>query len=118
MVIIFKEPLENHDLKHYRKGVIPTVQVSDLTNVTSKFEETEIDRNFNRVVTSTTPDFSKTNDRRAWRFSVKKIHHAVSDACTGTCISANYYPNLPYLTENPETKTQSTTFCCNEEKGS
>ena len=106
-------------IKHYRKGVIPTVQVSDLTNVTSKFEETEIDRNFNRVVTSTTPgSLVKQMIDVPGGFSVKEnTLHPVSDACnTGTCTSANYYPNLPYLTENPETKTQSTTFCCNEEK--
>jgi hypothetical protein len=35
--------------------------------------------------------------------------------CEGVGIVASYYPNTPYLTENPEPKTQTPMFCCNEE---
>ena len=105
-------------IKHYRKGVMPTVDVTELAGATSKFEETEIDRNFNRVVTSTTPgSLVKQMIDVPGGFSVKENTPGPgSTTCAGTCISANYYPNLPYLTENPEKTTQSNTFCCNEEK--
>ena len=74
---------------------------------TSKFEETEIDRNFNRVVTSTTPgSLVKQMIDVPGGFSVKEnTPRPGSTTCAGTCISANYYPNLPYLTENPKKDT-------------
>jgi len=36
--------------------------------------------------------------------------------CQGVAIVDNYYPNLPYLTENPEPNTQNPILCCNQEK--
>ena len=36
--------------------------------------------------------------------------------CQGGAVVVNYYPNKPYLTENPEANTVSPAFCCNEEK--
>ena len=35
--------------------------------------------------------------------------------CEGVGIVANYYPNKPYLTENPEPNTQNAILCCNNE---
>jgi hypothetical protein len=36
--------------------------------------------------------------------------------CTGIGIVASYYPNVSYLTENPEPESQTPKFCCNEER--
>jgi hypothetical protein len=36
--------------------------------------------------------------------------------CKGAGIVANYYPNKPYLTENPETNTTTYPLCCNQER--
>jgi len=36
--------------------------------------------------------------------------------CKGAGIVTNYYPNKPYLTENPELNTTSYPLCCNQER--
>jgi hypothetical protein len=36
--------------------------------------------------------------------------------CEGVGIVASYYPNTPYLTENPEANTQNQVLCCNAQK--
>jgi hypothetical protein len=36
--------------------------------------------------------------------------------CQGVGIVASYYPNTPYLTENPEANTQNQVLCCNAQK--
>ena len=36
--------------------------------------------------------------------------------CQGVGVVTNYYPNTPYLTENPEKNTQNAVLCCNAEK--
>jgi hypothetical protein len=36
--------------------------------------------------------------------------------CPGIGIISSYYPNSSYLTDNPEPQTQTSSFCCNEEK--
>ena len=36
--------------------------------------------------------------------------------CQGVGIVDTYYPNIPYLTENPEANTQNNVWCCNQEK--
>jgi hypothetical protein len=36
--------------------------------------------------------------------------------CEGVAIVDTYYPNKPYLTENPEANTQNPVLCCNQEK--
>lgn len=106
-------------IKHYRKGVIPHIQVTDLNSTESDAEGLELDRNLNRVVSSSTPGtLVKQMIDVPGGFSVKK-NTLVQDnikPCQGICVSANYYPNLPYLTENPTATTTSRTFCCNEEK--
>lgn len=35
--------------------------------------------------------------------------------CEGVGIVATYYPNKPFLQENPEPRTQTALFCCNDE---
>jgi hypothetical protein len=35
--------------------------------------------------------------------------------CQGVGVVVNYMPNTPYLTENPVAKTQTNSFCCNEQ---
>ena len=46
--------------------------------------------------------------------NVNNIHVCVP--CQGTALIASYYPNKPYLEENPQPITQSRAFCCNDEK--
>ena len=36
--------------------------------------------------------------------------------CQGVGIVDTYYPNKPYLTENPQANTQNSILCCNQEK--
>lgn len=36
--------------------------------------------------------------------------------CQSVGIISSYQPNMTYLTENPEKETQTTKFCCNEER--
>ena len=105
-------------MKHYRKGVMPYYSVDSGTTATTAFEKEELNRNINRITASSTPGtLVKQMIDIPGGFSVKENSlDTTSDPCQGTCVSANYYPNLPYLTENPENTTQSATFCCNDEK--
>jgi hypothetical protein len=36
--------------------------------------------------------------------------------CESVSIVTNYYPNKPFLEENPEPNTQNSTWCCNDER--
>jgi len=36
--------------------------------------------------------------------------------CQSVSIVTNYYPNKPFLEENPEPNTQNSTWCCNDER--
>lgn len=38
------------------------------------------------------------------------------NSCVGISVVASYYPNNAYLTENPDSNTQTKTFCCNAEQ--
>ena len=105
-------------IKHYRKGVMPRVPESDFSTANNNFEKKEINRNVNRIVTSSTQvSLVKQMIDTPGSFSVKRnTLNSSNTSCNGICVSAQYYPNLPYLTENPEPTTTSSTFCCNEEK--
>jgi hypothetical protein len=41
---------------------------------------------------------------------------AENSLCTGVNVVSSYYPNLFYLTENPEPNVANKKFCCNEER--
>ena len=105
-------------IKHARKGVIPRVPVSSVANVTSEAEFVEIDRNLNRdVKSSTLGSLVKQMIDNPGSFSVKEnTVNTTPDTCKGVCVSAELYPNLPYLTDNPEPFSGTPTFCCNEER--
>ena len=95
-------------IKHARKGYVPRIPVADI----------ETDRNLNRdVKSSTNGSLVKQMIDTPGGFSVKE--NTLSDAapnCGAVCVSAELYPNLSYLTNNPEPRSESTLFCCNEEK--
>ena len=102
-------------IKHARKGAIPRVAI---TNVDSYQEYITADRNVNREVRSSSMGtLVKQMIDNPGSFSVKQntlIPQPNDDA--GICVSATYFPNKPYLTDNPEPETTSPRFCCNEEK--
>jgi len=102
-------------IKHARKGAIPRVAIDDAT---SYGDYIQIDRNLNREVKSSTPGtLVKQMIDNPGSYSVKQntLLNLPSN-CQGICVSANLYPNIPYLTENPEPVSTSPRFCCNEEK--
>jgi hypothetical protein len=102
-------------IKHARKGAIPRIAIDDAT---SYGDYVQIDRNLNREVKSSTPGtLVKQMIDNPGSYSVKQntLLNLPSN-CQGICVSANLYPNIPYLTENPEPITTSPTFCCNEER--
>jgi hypothetical protein len=102
-------------IKHARKGAIPRVAIDDAT---SYGDYIQIDRNLNREVKSSTPGtLVKQMIDNPGSYSVKQntLLNLPSN-CQGICVSANLYPNIPYLTENPEPVSTSPGFCCNEEK--
>lgn len=102
-------------IKHARKGAIPRVSID---NATSYEDYIQIDRNLNREVKSSTQGtLVKQMIDNPGSYSVKQNTLLnLPTNCQGICVSANLYPNIPYLTENPEPSTTSPTFCCNEEK--
>jgi hypothetical protein len=102
-------------IKHARKGAIPRVSIDDAT---SYQDYIQIDRNLNREVKSSTPGtLVKQMIDNPGSYSVKQntLLNLPSN-CQGICVSANLYPNIPFLTENPEPSTTSPRFCCNEER--
>jgi hypothetical protein len=102
-------------IKHARKGAIPRVAVE---GATSYGDYIQIDRNLNREVKSSTPGtLVKQMIDNPGSYSVKQNTLLnLPTNCQGICVSANLYPNIPYLTENPEPSTTSPMFCCNEER--
>jgi hypothetical protein len=102
-------------IKHARKGAIPRVAIE---GVNSYQEYIELDRNINREVKSSSQGtLVKQMIDNPGGYSVKQntLLNAPSN-CQGICVSANLYPNIPYLTENPEPVSTSPGFCCNPEK--
>ncbi len=102
-------------IKHARKGAIPRVAID---NATSYGDYVQLDRNINREVKSSTPGtLVKQMIDNPGSYSVKQNTLLnLPTNCQGICVSANLYPNIPYLTENPEPVSTSPTFCCNEER--
>ena len=102
-------------IKHARKGAIPRVAIN---SATSYQDYIQLDRNINREVKSSTPGtLVKQMIDNPGSYSVKQntLLNLPSN-CQGICVSANLYPNIPYLTENPEPVSTSPMFCCNEER--
>jgi hypothetical protein len=102
-------------IKHARKGAIPRVSIDDAFD---EQEYIQLDRNINREVRSSTPGtLVKQMIDNPGSYSVKQntLLNAPTN-CQGICVSANLYPNIPYLTENPEPVSTSPGFCCNPEK--
>ena len=102
-------------IKHARKGAIPRVSID---NAIDEQEYIQMDRNINREVRSSTPGtLVKQMIDNPGSYSVKQntLLNAPTN-CQGICVSANLYPNIPYLTDNPEPVSTSPGFCCNPEK--
>jgi hypothetical protein len=102
-------------IKHARKGAIPRVAIN---NAFDSQEYIQMDRNLNREVKSSSQGtLVKQMIDNPGGYSVKQntLLNAPSN-CQGICVSANLYPNIPYLTENPEPISTSPGFCCNPEK--
>ena len=105
-------------IKHSRKGSLPRVSVKDILPTASNQEYIELDRNLNRDVrSSTNGTLVSQMITNPGGYSVKEnTLETETSNCGGVCVSADYYPNVPFLTENPEPSSQSRTFCCNEER--
>ena len=102
-------------IKHARKGAIPRVAIN---NAFDSQEYIQMDRNINREVRSSSQGtLVKQMIDNPGGYSVKQntLLNAPSN-CQGICVSANLYPNIPYLTDNPEPVSTSPGFCCNPEK--
>jgi hypothetical protein len=102
-------------IKHARKGAIPRVAID---NAIDEQEYIQLDRNINREVKSSNQGtLVKQMIDNPGGYSVKQntLLNLPSN-CQGICVSANLYPNIPYLTENPEPVSTSPGFCCNPEK--
>ena len=102
-------------IKHSRKGSLPSVMLSDSLST----EQTiEAERNMNRDVKSGTNGYLVSQMiTNPGGFIVKQNTLSTDKPnCGGVCVSANYQPNVTYLTQNPNAETQSKILCCNEEK--
>ena len=127
-------------IKHYRKGrVIPPaiIEPIDPSNPVFVAETKLINYNMNRFVPSAKGQSLLTGGSgggggligdlmdKPGGFIIKqntigeinnsKKLNVDCKTCEGVGIIASYYPNTPYLTENPEPRTQTPMFCCNEE---
>lgn len=126
-------------IKHYRKGrVIPvqSITVQDPNNPTQYIETSLINYNLNRIVSS-----SKGASLGGGAGGLGLLNQMLDNpggyivkqnppnettgenqlnqdcrTCEGVGIVASYYPNTPYLTENPEANTQNQVLCCNAQK--
>jgi hypothetical protein len=47
--------------------------------------------------------------------NINKLNNDCNN-CVGIGVISSYYPNTSYLTENPEPSSQTSSFCCNEER--
>ena len=75
-------------IKHYRKGVMPRVPESDFSTANNNFEKKEINRNVNRIVTSSTQgSLVKQMIDTPGSFSVKKnTLNSSTTPCNGICV--------------------------------
>ena len=107
-------------IKHYRKGRAFNYIIEDPNNPGNYIEvnrgvksstygnliKQTIDQPNSYSISKNTPDETD---------NINKLNIDCS-TCYGIGVISNYSPNTQYLTENPETKTQSSNFCCNQEK--
>jgi len=126
-------------IKHYRKGrVIPSqpILVQDPNNPSKYIESDLINYNMNRIVKSSkgaslgggsggrgllnqmldTPGSYLIKQNPTDEINGDLQLNKDCKTCQGIGIVSNYYPNTTYLTDNPEPSTQTSKFCCNEEK--
>ena len=126
-------------IKHYRKGrTVPPAIITPIDPSSNIFvtETNLINYNMNRFVPSAKGQslsggvggggglVGAMMDRPGGfiikQNSPKELSNTIElnqncKTCEGVGIVASYYPNTPYLTENPEPNTQTRLFCCNEE---
>jgi len=105
-------------IKHARRGSIPFVNPLYVDSNITPETYNEIDRNLNRNVRSSTTGnlVSQLIDTPGGYMVKENTDNNEIPNCGGMCMTATLYPNLPYLTQNPEEKTTMPTFCCNEER--
>lgn len=109
-------------IKHARRGSVPFVNPLDMYLTDNPEVYQELDRNINRCVQSSNRSnlVAQLIDNPGG-YMVKQNTNKdepvnESPNCGGLCMTATLYPNLPYLTQNPEENTTMPTFCCNEER--
>ena len=123
-------------IKHYRKGKVipvPDIIVEDPNNPGQYMETSLINYNLNRMIKS-----SKGASLGGGAGGLGLLGQMLDNpggyivkqnqpdettglnkdctTCQGVGIVASYYPNTPYLTENPEANTQNQVLCCNAQK--
>lgn len=115
-------------MKHYRKGTVTPVSpviVEDPNNPEKLMEVSLINYNLNRLVKSSTGGALITQLIDNPNGVVTKQNMPIigmeqvksdCDTCQGIGVVTTYYPNKPYLTENPEANTQNSKWCCNAER--
>jgi hypothetical protein len=103
-------------IKHARKGSFQYLQPVNQTKTEGNLIEEN--RNLNRVVSSSTYGSlvkQMIDNPGSYSVSENTLSKQPSN-CKGICISADLYPNLPFLTNNPEPISGTAKFCCNEER--
>jgi hypothetical protein len=126
-------------IKHYRKGrviPVPDIMVEDPNNPGQYFETSLINYNMNRIVKSSkgaslgggsgglgllnqmldNPGGYIVKQNSLDETTGENQLNKDCTTCEGVGIVASYYPNTPYLTENPEANTQNKVLCCNAQK--
>ena len=109
-------------IKHARKGAVTHISQDRFPTSGTPYDLQDLDRNINRDVRSSTNGqmIAQMIDNPG-SYSVKENTSGESattnaERCGGVCVYANLYPNVPFLTDYPQDKTQSKMFCCNEER--
>jgi hypothetical protein len=126
-------------IKHYRKGrvipVEPIMLVSDPNNPDKYMEQSLINYNLNRMVKSSKSSslgggsgglglLGQMIDNPGGYIVKNNVPNVKNEelipqeckTCEGVGIVTSYYPNIPYLSENPEPNTQNRILCCSAEK--
>lgn len=109
-------------IKHYRKGCVIPVVVENPTTNPGKFTEISlINYNLNRFVNSGNGGnlVGQLIDQPGGVTTKQNTYISIlkpdidCNACAGIGVVTNYYPNMSYLTENPNSTTQNKQLCCN-----
>lgn len=126
-------------IKHYRKGrviPVPSIIIQDPNNPEQYMETSLINYNLNRIVKSSKGAslgggsgglglLNQMLDNPGAYIVKQNLLDETSGTnqlnkdcatCEGVGIVSSYYPNTPYLTENPEANTQNHILCCSAEK--